>query len=37
MILDAQRGEEQKAKLTREMENTGIRLNKTKPNIIIKP
>ena len=37
MVLDAQRGEEQKAKLTREMENTGIRLNKEKPHIVIKP
>lgn len=37
MILDAAKSEEQKAKLTREMENTGIRLNKTKPNITIKP
>ena len=37
MVLDAQRGEEQKAKLTREMENTGIRLNKEKPKIVIKP
>ena len=36
MILDAQKGEEQKAKLTREMENTGIRLNKEKPKITIK-
>ena len=37
MVLDAQKGEEQKAKLTREMYNTGIRLNKEKPNIVIKP
>lgn len=37
MILDAQKGEEQKAKLTHEIETTGIRLNKEKPNIIIKP
>ena len=37
MVLDAQRGEEQKAKLTKEMENTGIRLNKEKPKIVIKP
>ena len=36
MILDAQKGEEQKAKLTFEIETTGIRLNKEKPNIIIK-
>lgn len=37
MILDAQKGEEQKQKLTIEIETTGIRLNKEKPNIIIKP
>lgn len=37
MMLDAQRGEEQKAKLTQELENTGIRLNKERPNIVIKP
>ena len=37
MFLDAQKGQEQKAKLTRELEITGIRINKTKPNIIIKP
>lgn len=37
MILDAQKGVEQKAKLTREMENTGIRLNKERPKIVIKP
>ena len=36
MILDAQKGEEQKMKLTTEIETTGIRLNKEKPNIIIK-
>lgn len=37
MVLDAQKGEEQKAKITRELETVGIRLNKTKPNILIKP
>lgn len=37
MVLDAQRGQDQKEKLTREMENTGIRLNKEKPKIVIKP
>jgi len=37
MFLDAQKGDEQKAKLTRELNITGIRINKTKPNIIIKP
>jgi len=36
MVLDAQKGEEQKAKITRELEAVGIRLNKTKPNISIK-
>jgi ribosome-interacting GTPase 1 len=37
MILDAQKGDEQKAKLTKELYSTGIRLNKEKPRIIIKP
>lgn len=37
MVLDAQRGQDQKEKLTREMENTGIRLNREKPKIVIKP
>jgi len=37
MLLDAQKGEEQKIKLTIELETTGIRLNKEKPKIIIKP
>ena len=36
MMLDAQKGEEQKAKLTHELNTTGIRLNKVKPNIKIK-
>lgn len=36
MVLDAQKGEEQKAKITRELESVGIRLNKVKPNINIK-
>lgn len=36
MVLDAQKGEEQKAKITRELESVGIRLNKTKPMINIK-
>lgn len=36
MILDAQKGEEQKAKITRELEEVGIRLNKEKPLITIK-
>lgn len=36
MVLDAQKGEEQKLKITRELEAVGIRLNKTKPNILIK-
>ena len=37
MMLDAQKGEEHKAKLTKELEISGIRLNKEKPKIIIKP
>ena len=37
MLLDAQKGEEQKRKLTFEIEATGIRMNKEKTNIIIKP
>ena len=36
MVLDAQKGEEHKEKLTRELENVGIRLNKERPNISIK-
>lgn len=36
MVLDAQKGEDQKIKLTKELQTTGIRLNKTKPNIHIK-
>ena len=36
MILDAQKGEEQKVKLTRELEAVGIRLNKLRPEIQIK-
>jgi ribosome-interacting GTPase 1 len=37
MMLDAQKGEEHKEKLTRELDTAGIRLNKEKPNILIKP
>ena len=37
MMLDAQKGGEQKMKLTKELEQTGIRLNKEKQKIIIKP
>mmetsp|Transcript_22514 Transcript_22514/g.26443 ORF Transcript_22514/g.26443 Transcript_22514/m.26443 type:complete len:220 (+) Transcript_22514:211-870(+) len=37
MVLDAAKADEQKAKLTREMHHTGIRLNKEKPSIVIKP
>jgi len=37
MILDAAKAEEQKQKLTTEIETVGIRLNREKPNIIIKP
>ena len=33
MVLDAQKGEEQKRKLTRELEMVGIRLNRQPPNI----
>lgn len=36
MVLDAQKGEEQKQKITRELESVGIRLNKAKPGISIK-
>jgi len=35
MMLDCQKGEEQKIKLTRELEEVGMRLNKSKPNIAI--
>jgi small GTP-binding protein len=31
MILDAQKGEEQKEKITRELESVGIRMNKDRP------
>ena len=37
MILDASKGEEQKAALTKELYATGIRLNKERPRILIKP
>jgi len=33
MVLEAQKGEEQKKKLTRELEMVGIRLNRNSPNI----
>jgi len=33
MVLDAQKGEDQKRKLTRELELVGIRLNRSQPNI----
>ena len=36
MVLDATKGEEQKEKITRELESVGLRLNKEKPNIQIK-
>lgn len=36
LVLDAQKGEEQKKKITKELEEVGIRLNKSKPNIQIK-
>jgi len=37
MILDAQKGEEQKLKLTYELETCGIRMNKEPPRITLKP
>lgn len=37
MVLDCQKGEAQKIKLTQELEYVGIRLNKEKPNIQIHP
>jgi ribosome-interacting GTPase 1 len=36
MVLDASKGEEQKAKITKELESVGIRLNKERPQIAIK-
>lgn len=36
MVLDAQKGDDHKLKLTRELESVGIRLNKERPNITIK-
>jgi Predicted GTPase len=33
MVLDAAKGEEQKRKLTRELEMVGLRLNKNPPDI----
>eukprot|EP01016_Furgasonia_blochmanni_P046802 TRINITY_DN679_c0_g2_i1.p1 TRINITY_DN679_c0_g2~~TRINITY_DN679_c0_g2_i1.p1 ORF type:complete len:372 (+),score=121.24 TRINITY_DN679_c0_g2_i1:166-1281(+) len=36
MVLEAQKCEEQRRKLSRELETLGIRLNKTKPDISIK-
>jgi ribosome-interacting GTPase 1 len=35
MVLDATKAEEQRVKLTREMEKVGIRLNKKRPDITI--
>lgn len=37
MVLDCQKGDAQKKKLTAELESVGIRLNKSKPNISIHP
>lgn len=37
MVLDCQKGDQQKAKLTMELEKVGIRLNKQKANIAIIP
>lgn len=36
MVLDAQKGEEHKEKLTNELFDVGIRLNQEPPNISIK-
>lgn len=36
MVLDTQKGEEQKAKLTAELESVGIRLNQDKPLITVR-
>jgi uncharacterized protein len=36
MVLDAQKGEEQKEKITRELESVGIRMNKERPQIHLK-
>ncbi len=33
MVLDASKGEEQKKKLTRELEMVGLRLNKRPPDV----
>lgn len=35
MILDATKAEDQKRKLTRELEKVGIRLNKRRPDITV--
>ena len=35
MILDATKGDEQKRKITKELEKVGIRLNKKKPDISV--
>ncbi|PKU30715.1 hypothetical protein llap_18980 [Limosa lapponica baueri] len=37
MMLDATKGEVQRALLEKELESVGIRLNKSKPNIYFKP
>ena len=37
MVLDCQKGDAQKKKLTAELESVGIRLNKSKPNISVHP
>ena len=37
MVLDTQKGDQQKAKLTSELESVGIRLNQEKPQIQVKP
>ena len=35
MVLEAQKAEDQKKKLTKELEKVGLRLNKKEPNISI--
>ena len=37
MVLDAVKAEEQRVKLTRELDKVGIRLNRPPPNITITP
>jgi ribosome-interacting GTPase 1 len=37
MVLDASKGEEQKRKLTRELDMVGIRLNRSAPDVTFVP